>query len=73
MELGGRFFKVHRGLKQGCPLSPLLFILAADTLGGILRHNENLNAIQGIGSGTDWSINHIQYADDTILCIRPTF
>lgn len=69
---GGRFFKVHRGLKQGCPLSPLLFILAVDTLNGLLRHNASQNGIMGIGPSGGWSLLNLQFTDDTILCIRPT-
>lgn len=69
---GGHFFKVHRGLKQGCPLSPFLFILAVDTLGDLLRYNVALEEIQGISPCGIWNIHHLQFADDTIICIKPS-
>lgn len=49
-----------------------MFILAVDTLGGILRRNEDIHALQGIGPIDRWSVNHIQFADDTIICIKPS-
>ncbi|XP_070039469.1 uncharacterized protein [Nicotiana tomentosiformis] len=62
------FFKSTRGVKQGDPLSPTLFILAAKAL------SRGLNALHmnlyfcGFGL-PKWSpkINHLAYADDTII------
>lgn len=62
------FFKSTRGLKQGDPLSPTLFVIAAEVL------SRGLNSLyydeEYIGYGLPkWSpkINHLAYADDTIL------
>ena len=54
-------FPVSRGVRQGCPLSPYLFILCAEIMATVIRNEKH---IQGI------SINNIQnkimmYADDT--------
>jgi hypothetical protein len=65
----GSYFKTYQGLKQGGPLSPLLFDLAADALSCLLdkvvqKHHLSAvlpNLIPGGG------ISHIQYADDTII------
>jgi hypothetical protein len=67
----GKRFHCRRGVIQGDPLSPLLFVLAADLLqyivnkaceGGILRLPLPNNC------GPDFPI--IQYADDTILIME---
>ncbi|XP_019240114.1 PREDICTED: uncharacterized protein LOC109220105 [Nicotiana attenuata] len=62
------FFKSTRGVKQGDPLSPTLFILAAEALSrGLNSLHQNLYFC-GFGL-PKWSpkINHLAYADDTII------
>ncbi len=59
------FFKLSRGVRQGCPLSPYLFILCAELLSIVVRNNDN---IQGIKI-EDKEVKISQYADDTTLSI----
>jgi len=58
-------FNLERGLRQGCPLSPYLFILIVELLSNVIRENVNIKGIQ-IGDVIS-KIN--QYADDTFLSI----
>lgn len=61
-------FKLRRGLRQGDPLSPFLFVLIAETLNQIISKAASLNMWKGIGVGHgDLSITHLQYADDTLI------
>eukprot|EP00253_Pinus_taeda_P003539 PITA_03539 len=61
-------FKSSRGLRQGCPLSPFLFILMAETLSLQLEHKRRTKEITGIDivRGAK-GINHSLFADDTLL------
>eukprot|EP00253_Pinus_taeda_P017813 PITA_17813 len=61
-------FQSSRGLRQGCPLSPYLFILMAESLSKALDFNRRTGMITGIQieQGAK-NINHSQFADDTLL------
>jgi hypothetical protein len=59
-------FQLERGVRQGCPLSPYLFILAAEPLSCHIRNN---NSIKGINiNGMEHKI--CQFADDTCLVLK---
>lgn len=60
------FFNSTRGLKQGDPLLPTLFIIATEVLSKGLN-NLNKDADFKGYSLLKWSINHLSYAYDTIL------
>ena len=55
------FFNLERGVRQGDPLSPYIFITAVELLAIAIRTNDN---IRGINLG-DCEIKLLQYADDT--------
>eukprot|EP00253_Pinus_taeda_P032878 PITA_32878 len=61
-------FKSSRGLRQGCPLSPFLYIIMAETLSLHLENKQNLKEIIGVDivQGTK-GINHSLFADETLL------
>ena len=39
------FFSVHRGVRQGCPLSPYIFILSAEILAKAIRKNADIKGL----------------------------
>uniref|UniRef100_A0A3B5LBJ5 Reverse transcriptase domain-containing protein n=1 Tax=Xiphophorus couchianus TaxID=32473 RepID=A0A3B5LBJ5_9TELE len=61
------YFRLHRSVRQGCPLSSLLYCLVAEPLAILIRQDKN---IQGIKSpqGNDSKI--FQFADDTSITVK---
>ncbi|XP_019191194.1 PREDICTED: uncharacterized protein LOC109185694 [Ipomoea nil] len=57
------FFHSSRGLRQGDPLSPSLFILAAELFSRLLSQKRSLFS-QPMGSP---GINHLAFADDMVI------
>ena len=62
-----RFFEVKRGVRQGCPIAPLIFILAAEILA--LKINQSPN-ITGIKLPNGEFIKILMFADDTTFFVR---
>ena len=42
----GSYFKLQRGVRQGCPLSAFLFILCLETLANKIRNDKNIKGIK---------------------------
>ena len=59
------FFSLHRGVRQGCPLSPYLSILGAEILGNAVRRDTEIRGIKLGNSDSKLS----QYADDTTMIL----
>ncbi|XP_028084604.1 uncharacterized protein LOC114285700 [Camellia sinensis] len=61
-------FQPQKGLRQGDPLSPFLFIIAAEALNLLLARAVEKGLFRGASVGSnDLRISHLQFADDTIV------
>ncbi|GKD75092.1 reverse transcriptase domain, reverse transcriptase zinc-binding domain protein [Tanacetum coccineum] len=61
-------FGVEKGVRQGDPLAPFLFILAAKGLNVIMIEAVEKGIFRGVRVGSDQvMVSHLQYADDTIF------
>ena len=57
------YFSLSRGVRQGCPLSPYLFVLAVELLACKIRQDKEIQGIKVLGKELKLS----QFADDTTL------
>jgi len=60
-------FGLERGVRQGCPLSPMLYTLTSETLLCAIRRNPN---IRGFSGPENLEIKVKGYADDTAIYVR---
>ena len=65
------FFRSSRGLRQGDPLSPYLFVIGMEVLSCLLKRAVEGNFISGFKlgdrDGGELVISYLLYADDTII------
>ena len=66
----GKTFHCRRGVRQGDPLSPLPFVLAADLLQSILNRAVQLGLLQLPIPAPSLDFPIIQYADDTLIIME---
>lgn len=67
------FFSSSRGLKQGDPLSPFLFLFVMEALSRLMKRATELGLLRGFRVGRDAAshleISHLMFASDTlVLC-----
>ena len=60
------FFLIERGIKQGCCVSPLLFLLVAELMALKIRNNRHISGF----SATNILLKILQYCDDTTLILK---
>lgn len=65
-----KFFRCKRGVRQGDPLSPLLFVLAAELLQVLINKASSMNLLKAPIPHEADEFPIIQYADDTLLLLQ---
>jgi hypothetical protein len=61
----------ERGLRQGDPLSPYLFLICAEGFSAMLHEAERNGSLKGIKvCNTAPSVSHLLFADDSLLLIE---
>ncbi|KAM3331616.1 hypothetical protein ACQJBY_027530 [Aegilops geniculata] len=66
-------FKSYRGIRQGCPMSPYLFVIAINELSITLNEAFVAHQLQGISLGPNCpSIHSLLFADDLLVCGQAT-
>ncbi|XP_076953170.1 uncharacterized protein LOC143627172 [Bidens hawaiensis] len=61
-------FQCFRGLRQGDPLSPFLFVIAMEVLTGMMKRAEESGLYYGLKCGPSGPVlSHFLYADDVVF------
>src|SRR5438105_6144353 len=64
----GNFFQTRKWIRQGDPLSPILFNIVVDMLAILIARAKEDNQFKGIVPHlVDDGLSILQYADDTII------
>ena len=62
-------FETQRGIRQGCPLSALLFVIAAEFLANKIRKNNHIKGVCFSNNNSRFELKLLQYADDTTFFV----
>ncbi|KAJ3701906.1 hypothetical protein LUZ61_005611 [Rhynchospora tenuis] len=65
---GDGFMSPTQGLRQGCPMSPYVFIISMEVLSRLLQKAMSGGVIRGVKvAHTSPQVTHVVYADDLVL------
>lgn len=65
--------RLQKGLRQGDPLAPFLFLIVAEGLSSLMCKVVELGSFSGYSFQQSHSISHLQYTDDTLLIGKASF
>lgn len=60
-------FYPQRGLRQGFPFSPYLFIICVEVFSNLIRQAEQNKFIYGLRFSRELSISHLLFANDSLI------
>ena len=62
----GHYFQTHKGLRQGHPMSPILFNIVVDMLAILIGRAKEADQVGGLVPHlVDGGVSILQYTDDT--------
>lgn len=64
------FFYSERGLRQGCPLYPLFFLLIMEGLSRLVKEEFRRGRLKGIKITEGCTLTHILFVDDVLLFLN---
>lgn len=67
------FFHVERGLRQGCPLSPLLLFLVAEGLSIFMKKASSEGNFRGLPISQVLDVTHLLFVDDILIFYDGSF
>lgn len=69
----GKCFSSTRGIRQGCPLSPYIFILPSNTFSFLIKNSIHFDYIDGLKlSLSSHVLSHVMFVDNLFIFMRAT-
>ena len=64
----------QKGIRQGDPLSPYIFILCGEVLSGLCKKDQESGILAGLRVAINsLKVNHMLFADDKCFSLKQTF